>query len=39
MGTAAVAAVVKRLAAVPEIRQPAPVTGGQNTASRRLLER
>jgi len=39
MGTAAVAALVKRLAAVPEIRQPTAVTGSQNTASRRLLER
>jgi hypothetical protein len=36
---AAVAALVKRLAAVPQIRQPTAVTGGQNTASRRLLER
>jgi RimJ/RimL family protein N-acetyltransferase len=39
IGTAAVAALVGRLAAVPEIRRITAVTGAQNTASRRLLER
>ena len=38
-GTAAVAAFVGRLAAVPGIRRLTAVTGVQNTASRRLLER
>ena len=37
-GTAAVAAFVGRLAAVPGIRRLTAVTGVQNTASRRLLE-
>ena len=39
IGTAAVAALVGRLAAVPEISQITAVTGTGNTASRRLLER
>jgi RimJ/RimL family protein N-acetyltransferase len=39
IGTAAVAALVRRLAAVPGIRRFTAVTGAQNTASRRLLER
>jgi RimJ/RimL family protein N-acetyltransferase len=39
IGTAAVAAFVGRLAAVPAIRRITAVTGAQNTASRRLLER
>ena len=39
MGTAAVAAFVQRLAAVPGIRRLTAVTGVDNTASRRLLER
>ena len=39
MGTAAVAAFVQRLAAVPGIRRLTAVTGVRNTASRRLLER
>ena len=39
IGTAAVAALVGRLAAVPGIRRLTAVTGAQNTASRRLLER
>ena len=39
IGTAAVAALVRRLAAVPGIRQLTAVTGAENTASRRLLER
>jgi GNAT superfamily N-acetyltransferase len=39
IGTAAVAALVSRLAAVPGIRQLTAVTGAGNTASRRLLER
>jgi RimJ/RimL family protein N-acetyltransferase len=39
LGTAAVAALVGRLAAVPGIRRLTAVTGAQNTASRRLLER
>ena len=38
IGTAAVAALVRRLAAVPGIRRVTAVTGAQNTASRRLLE-
>lgn len=38
-GTAAVAALVERLAAVPGIRRLTAVTSAQNTASRRLLER
>lgn len=39
IGTAAVAALVRRLAAVPGIRQLTAVTSTDNTASRRLLER
>jgi GNAT superfamily N-acetyltransferase len=39
MGTAAVAAFVQRLTAVPGIRRLTAVTGVKNTASRRLLER
>src|SRR5215813_4577429 len=39
IGTAAVSALVKRLAAIPQIRQVTAVTGTSNTASRRLLER
>jgi [ribosomal protein S5]-alanine N-acetyltransferase len=39
IGTAAVAALVSRLAAVPGVRRLTAVTGAQNTASRRLLER
>jgi GNAT superfamily N-acetyltransferase len=39
IGTAAVAALVSRLAAVPGIGRLTAVTGAQNTASRRLLER
>lgn len=39
IGTAAVAALVSRLTSVPEIRQLTAITGSQNTASRRLLER
>ena len=39
VGTAVVAALVKRLAAVPGIRRLTAVTDAQNTASRRLLER
>jgi RimJ/RimL family protein N-acetyltransferase len=39
IGSAAVAALVSRLAAVPGIRQVTAVTGARNTASRRLLER
>ena len=39
IGTAAVAALVTLLAAVPGIRRVTAVTGVQNTASRRLLER
>jgi GNAT superfamily N-acetyltransferase len=39
IGTAAVAALVRRLAAVPGIRRITAVTGAKNTASRRLLER
>ena len=39
IGTAAVAALVRRLARVPGIRQVTAVTGAENTPSRRLLER
>ena len=39
IGTAAVAALVSRLAAMPEIRRLTAVTGAENLASRRLLER
>ena len=39
IGTAAVAALVRRIAAVPGIRQITAVTGAQNAASRRLLDR
>jgi RimJ/RimL family protein N-acetyltransferase len=39
IGTAAVSAMVKRLAAIPRISQVTAVTGASNTASRRLLER
>ena len=39
IGTAAVAALVSRLAATPGIRRLTAVTAAQNTASRRLLER
>jgi GNAT superfamily N-acetyltransferase len=39
IGTAAVAALVGRLATVPGIGRITAVTGAQNTASRRLLER
>ncbi|HSS90242.1 MAG TPA: GNAT family protein, partial [Streptosporangiaceae bacterium] len=39
IGSAAVAAFVGRLAAVPGIRRITAVTAVQNTASRRLLER
>ena len=39
IGTAVVSALVKRLAAIPQIRQVTAVTGTSNTASRRLLER
>ena len=39
IGGAAVAALVGRLAAVPEIRELTAITGADNTASRRLLER
>ena len=39
IGTAAVAAFVGRLASVPGIRRLTAVTGADNTASRRLLER
>jgi GNAT superfamily N-acetyltransferase len=39
IGTAAVAALVSRLAAMPGIRRLTAVTGADNTASRRLLER
>lgn len=39
IGTAAVAALVGRIAAVPGIRRITAVTGVQNVASRRLLER
>jgi RimJ/RimL family protein N-acetyltransferase len=39
IGTAAVAALVRCLTAVPGIRRITAVTGAQNTPSRRLLER
>jgi len=39
IGTAAVAALVRRLAGVPGIRRVTAVTGAENTPSRRLLER
>ena len=39
IGTAAVAAFVGRLTAVPGVRRVTAVTGAQNSASRRLLER
>ena len=39
IGAAAVSALVRRLAAIPRIRQVTAVTGTSNTASRRLLER
>jgi RimJ/RimL family protein N-acetyltransferase len=39
IGTAAVGALVRRIAAAPEVRRITAVTGAQNTASRRLLER
>ena len=39
IGTAAVSALIKRLAAIPRISQVTAVTGTGNTASRRLLER
>jgi len=39
IGNAAVGALVSRLTAVPGIRRITAVTGAQNTASRRLLER
>jgi RimJ/RimL family protein N-acetyltransferase len=39
IGTAAVGALVRRIAAAPEVRWITAVTGAQNTASRRLLER
>ena len=39
VGTAAVAALIRRLAAVPGIRRLTAVTSADNTASRRLLER
>jgi RimJ/RimL family protein N-acetyltransferase len=39
VGTTAVAALVGRLSAVPGIRRITAVTGADNTASRRLLER
>jgi len=39
IGTAAVAAFVRRLAEEPGIRRLTAVTGAQNTASQRLLER
>ncbi len=39
IGTAAVAALVSRLAATPVVRRLTAVTGAQNTDSRRLLER
>ena len=39
IGTAAVGALVSRLTAVPGIRRITAVTGAQNIASRRLLER
>ena len=39
IGTAAVAALVRCLATVPRIREVTAVTGAENMASRRLLER
>ena len=39
IGTAVVAALVRQLATVPGIRLLTAVTGAENTASRRLLER
>ena len=39
IGTAAVAALIKALARVPVVQRVTAVTGAQNTASRRLLER
>jgi RimJ/RimL family protein N-acetyltransferase len=39
IGTSAVAALVRCLTAVPGIRRITAITGAQNTASRRLLER
>jgi ribosomal-protein-alanine N-acetyltransferase len=39
IGSAAVAALVGRLAGVPGIREVTAITGAQNTPSRRLLER
>ena len=39
IGTAAVAALVGRLATVPGIRRVTAITGAENAASRRLLER
>jgi RimJ/RimL family protein N-acetyltransferase len=39
IGTAAVAALVRRLTSVPQIRRLTAVTGARNAASRRLLER
>ena len=39
IGTAAVAALVSRLASTPGIRRLTAVTGAHNTASRRLLQR
>jgi L-amino acid N-acyltransferase YncA len=39
IGTAAVGALVERLAAVPGIHRITAVTGAENAASRRLLER
>ena len=39
IGTAAVAALVRRLGGVPGIRRVTAVTGAENTPSRRLLER
>jgi RimJ/RimL family protein N-acetyltransferase len=38
IGTAAVAALVGRLTAVPQVRRLTAVTGARNTASRRLLQ-
>ena len=39
IGTAAVGALVGALAAVPQVHRVTAVTGAENTASRRLLER
>jgi GNAT superfamily N-acetyltransferase len=39
IGTAAVAAMVRRLSSMPQIRRLTAVTGADNAASRRLLER